>query len=73
MISKTAEGGGAESVSSVLQAGPRSRARLLTVVHRQNLAAVHLHKAAEGQLSVLDPSLLGPLQGDPLATQTTKR
>lgn len=62
-------GGGAESVSSALQARPPSRARLLTVVHRQNLAAVHLHKAAEGQLSVLDPSLLGPLQGDPLATQ----
>lgn len=44
-------------------------AQLLTVVHRQDLPAVHLHEAAERKPSVLHPSLLCPPQGDALVTR----
>lgn len=74
MISKTA--GGHEATGSEVSlnhAQDRSaHARLLTVVHCQNLPAIHFNKTAEGKLSMLDPSLLRPLEGDALATQTKK-
>lgn len=70
-ISKT---GGGDRVtrlaSATLEDSPHMRPP--TVVHRQNLPAVHFHKTAEGELSVCDASLLRTLQGDPLATQTNK-
>jgi len=42
---------------------------VLTVVHCQNLPAVHLHKVAQRELSVVDPQLLGPLKRDALHTK----
>lgn len=48
--------------------GPHSGAP--TVVYGENLATVHSDEAAEGQLGVLDPQLLGRLQGDALPTVT---
>lgn len=40
------------------------------MVDGENLATVHLDEAAEWQLSVLDPHLLGRLEGDALQTVT---
>ncbi|TNN32323.1 hypothetical protein EYF80_057518 [Liparis tanakae] len=42
---------------------------VLTVVHCQNLPAVHLHKVAQRELSVVDPQLLGPLEREALHTE----
>ena len=40
--------------------------RVLTVVHRQDLAAVHLDEAAQRELRVFDAELLGPFKGESL-------
>lgn len=39
---------------------------LFTVVDSQNFPTVHFNKAVQGKLSMVDPSLLCPLKGDPL-------
>lgn len=42
---------------------------VLTMVDCQNLPTVHLNKAAQRKLCVLDPQLLRPLKGDPLQNE----
>lgn len=39
---------------------------ILTVVDCQNLSTVHLDKAAQWKLGVIDPQFLCPVKGDPL-------